>query len=311
MRTSRETKRLWDEADALLRNGTVAQHRRFMKESGIKKKPALSSLEMNFTHGTPHDPMHLLLLGWVKHMTVLLVGKDDRCKGKDCSHIVSEEKRRLIDDSLKAGSSTIPSSWGRPPLELSKLSSHKAEDWKMMGMFYGPALFNTKVAGPKVAQLWSSTSKILHICFNPFPQRTDVEELKQACKELLDIFAQIFYHHENHAFCFTPTTHGITHLHHNLNQCGPLLNLSQYVVERLVGQLSTGVKSRKHPETQMLSSYQMRFSLQFVRQENAVEELTGRGEERNGIATAGGQGLSHAGRSVRELVARWALEDAG
>ena len=76
MRTSRETKRLWSEADALLRNGTAAQHGRLMKESGIKRKPILSSLQMNFTHGVPHDPMHLLLLGWVKHAVVLLVGKD-------------------------------------------------------------------------------------------------------------------------------------------------------------------------------------------------------------------------------------------
>ena len=55
----------------------------------------------------------------------------------------------------------------------------------------------------------------------------------------------------------------------------------------------------------------MRFSLKFEQQENAVEELSGRGEERDGVAAAGGQGLSPAGRSARELVVRWALEDAG
>ena len=311
LRTSEETKRLWSEADALLCSGTAAQRGRFMKASGIKRKPALSSLQMNFTHGAPHDPMHLLLLGWVKHVATLFVGKDDRCKGKNCSHIINEEKRGAIDDSLRAGFATTPSSWGRPPLELSKLSSYKAEDWKMLGSLYGPSLFNTKIAGPEVAQLWSSTSKILQICFNPFPQRTDVEELKQACKAALDLFAKIFYHSEDHAYCFTPTTHGITHLHQNLSQCGPLLNLSQYVVERLVGELSAGVKSRKHPETQMLSSYQMRFSLQFAQQENAVEELGGRPQKRDEVVAAGGQGLSPAGRSVRELVMKWAVEDAG
>ena len=87
MRTSAETRRLWSEADALLCNGTAAQRDRFMKESGIKRKPVLSSLQMNFAHGIPHDPMHLLLLGWVKHVAVLLVVKDDRCKGKNCAHI--------------------------------------------------------------------------------------------------------------------------------------------------------------------------------------------------------------------------------
>ena len=221
---------------------------------------------MNFSHGVPHEPMHLLLLGWVKHVAVLLVGKDDRCKGKNCAHIISEEKRRLIDDSLRAGSATIPSSWGGPPLELAEVSSRKVEDWKMLAALHGPALFNAKIAGPKAAQLWSLTSKILHICFNPLPLREDVEELKQECKALLDLFAKIFYHSEDHAYCFTPTTHGITHLYQNLSQCGPLLNLSQCVVERLDGELSAGVKSRKHPETQMLSLCQMHFSLQLVKQ---------------------------------------------
>ena len=161
----------------------------------------------------------------------------------------------MIDDSLRAGSATIPSSWGGPPLELAEVSSRKVEDWKMLAALHGPALFNAKIAGPKAAQLWSLTSKILHICFNPLPLREDVEELKQECKALLDLFAKIFYHSEDHAYCFTPTTHGITHLYQNLSQCGPLLNLSQCVVEGLVGELSARGKSRKHPETQMLSLY--------------------------------------------------------
>ena len=150
---------------------------RFMKASGIKRKSALSSLQMSFAHGAPHDPMHLLLLGWVKHVAALLVGKGGQCKARGCSRIISEENRRAIDGSLRAGFATTPSFWGRPPLELSKLSSRKAEDWKMMGMLHGPASFNAKIAGPEVAQLRPSASKILHICFNPLPQRADVEEL--------------------------------------------------------------------------------------------------------------------------------------
>ena len=269
MRASRETKRIWSAADALLCCGFGAQRGGFMKESGIKRKPALLSLQIGFARGARHDPMHLLLLRRAKHAAALLVGKGDRCKARGCSHIIGEERRRLIDDSLRAGFAAIPSSWGRPPLELSKLPSHKAEDWKMMGRLCGPALLNAKIAGPEAAQLWLSTSKILLICFSPLPQRADAEELKQACKAALDLFTKIFYHSEGRAYCFTPTTHGVTHLRQSLSQCGHLLNLSQCVVERLVGELAAGAKSRKGPETQMLSSHQMRFSLRAVNHANA------------------------------------------
>ena len=173
----------------------------------------------------------------------------------DARERTAPTSQRLIDASLRVGYTTIPSSWVRPPLELSKLSSREAEDQKMLGALHGLALFNTKIAGPEVAQLWSLTSKILHICFNPLPLREDVEELKQASQASLDLFAKIFHHSEDPAYCFTPTTHGITHLYQNLSQCGPLLNLSQCVVEGLVGELSARGKSRKHPETQMLSLY--------------------------------------------------------
>ena len=148
MRASGEAARLWSEADELLRSGAAAQRGRFMKASKIKRKPVLSSLQMNSTHGAPHAPVHLLLLGWVKDAAALLVGKDDRCKGKNCSHIISKEKRRLIDDSLRAGPATIHSSWGRPPLELSKLSSYKAEGWKMMGMHLRPCFIQHQARRP-------------------------------------------------------------------------------------------------------------------------------------------------------------------
>ena len=137
----------------------------------------------------------------------------------------------------------------------------------------------------------SATSKILHLHFNPVPRKADVEELKQACKAALDLFAKIFCHHEDHACSFPPTTHGITCLHQNLSQCGHLLNLPQHAVKRLVGVLSAGVKSRKHPETQMLSSHQMRLSLQFVAEASAVEDLMESGREDNGLAAAGGPRL--------------------
>ena len=87
----------------------------------------------------------------------------------------------------------------------------------MMGMRCSPALFNATIAGPEAAQLWSSISKNLYICINQFPRKADVEELKQASKAAPDLFAKIFYCCEDHVYCFTPTTHGITQLGQSLS----------------------------------------------------------------------------------------------
>ena len=148
---------------------------------------------------------------------------------------------------------------GRSPLVLNKVSSYKAEDWKTMGMRYGPAFFNTRLIGPKVSQLWSMTSQMLHTCFNTCPPCSDIETLGDLSAQSKKLFADIFCQHDDHAFCYTPTTHALTHLHENLRQCGPLLTVSQCIMERLIGQLGAGAKSRKLPETQMLSSHHMQF----------------------------------------------------
>ena len=231
---------------------------------------------MGFARGAPHDSMHFLFLGWAKHASTLLVGKDDCCKENNCSRIISEEKRRAIDGSLRAEFAAASSSWGRPPLDLSKLSSRKAEDWKMMGSLRGPSLFDANIAGPAVARLRPSTSKILQICFDPPPQRADAEELKQEFKPALGLFAKIFHCSEDHSYCFAPSAHGIARRRQNLSQCSPLLSMPKKVAERLVGELSAEAEPRKHPEAQMLSSHQMRFSLQFAQQENAAEDWGGK-----------------------------------
>ena len=76
MRASREMARTWEKVEEVRDKGVKAEYERFARRRGIKRRSALSSLMMDFTHGAPHDPMRLLLLGWVRHITVLLIGGD-------------------------------------------------------------------------------------------------------------------------------------------------------------------------------------------------------------------------------------------
>ena len=165
---------LWGMVEKAKANGAHAQYLRLVQRCAVTRKPVLSSLTMGFANWAPHDPMRLLLLGWVRRITALLIGGDGRRNGKGCSHIIGVEAWAAANESLQSGTPTIPSSWGKSPLALTKASSRKAEDWKTMGMHYGLALFNTKVAGAKVSQLWSMTSQMLRICFDVPPPRSDI-----------------------------------------------------------------------------------------------------------------------------------------
>ena len=322
LRTSEETVRLWREAQTLRVGPNAAKHKRFVKLHGVRRRPMLSEIHMDFTDGCPHDPMHLLLLGWVKHITSLLVGEDSRCIGTGCTHALSEEAREVVNKTLRSAAATIPSSWGRPPLELSKLSSYKAEDWKMFGMFYGPAIFTTGLTGPRIAQLWSITSQMLHISFSASPSVSDAAMLRDASVEALKLFGEIFCKSDDHTFCYTATTHGVTHLHRNLQHCGPLLNVSQYVVERLIGQLGSRIKSRKLPETQLLNSYYTDLSLQLLRGGVSYDEKpdifgnmhwrTRMGDSDAAVKPLGlTSSMQQSKRKLWSQVVEWAVEDEG
>ena len=63
LRSSEEMMEVWDILEAARVNGTQAQHLRLAKRWGVKRKPVLPSLMMDFTNGVPHDPMRLPLLG--------------------------------------------------------------------------------------------------------------------------------------------------------------------------------------------------------------------------------------------------------
>ena len=254
LRANEETVRLWGEAENLRVGPNAAKCKRFVKLYGVTRQPALPKMHMNSTDGCPHDPLHLLLLGWVKRITFLLVGDYSRCTATGCTHTLSEEILDVVNSMLKSGAATAPSSWGRPPLKLSKMSSRKAEDWKMFCMLYGPAIFSTALVGPRLAQLWRIASQMLRICFSPSPSCDDATALGDACSKALKLFGDIFCESDDHTFCYTATTHGIAHLLESLRSSGLLLNVSQYVVERLIGQLGSKIRSRKLPEAQLLNS---------------------------------------------------------
>lgn len=248
-----------------------------IKTTGIKRKPLLSKLSLDFVESLPYDPMHLCLLGWVKLVAALSTGFHSKVAQLRSSYAVSTTVLDSMNTSLSSGSRGIPSSWGRPPLSLSSLSHYKAEDLKNLGLFSGPILFSEDACNEDVTTTRVLNAEFLQIVFDPTPKRDDVEVLQRVLHSAYTSFCDSFYLNSEHSFCFMPTTHAILHVPDMLRECGPLLNVSQFLMERFIGELGPMLKSYKKAESNLFNKNFTLFSLRLLNRGTVLKP----GQKRN------------------------------
>lgn len=135
----------------------------------------------------------------------------------------------------------------------------------MFGLYYGTALFSQPGVKKGLVDLWSLTAKIIYIICDPTPSRSDCDDLRVYVQRAHALFVETFYVDRENAFCLTPTTHAMLHLPQMLKECGPLVNVSQFLVERLVGEVGARVKSRLHPEANLFHKNHTLFSFRMLR----------------------------------------------
>lgn len=287
-RTTEETMKVWellsDQNDANGRDSTYRLRDDLSKRTGIKRKPTISRLTLDFVRCFPYDPMHQCLLGWVKLLMTLSSGQHKKNASLSSSYVVNNNVLSQIDTCLDGGLYGIPSVWGRPPLSLEFLRDYKAEDFKLFGMLYGTLLFSGPEVDRRLSHLWFLTSKFLSIVFDPTPNVQTVSTLRMTVQAAHALFAEVFYTDTRHAFCYTPTTHSILHLPDMLRDCGPLTNVSQFVIERLVGELGVYAKSRRKPEANLFHKTYTLFGLRLLSNGLETRNLSDL-EQRNMIET--------------------------
>ena len=246
-----------------LRRGAKTDLQRYIKMTGIKRKPIMARLSLDFVQSVPYGPMHLLLLGWVKHIILLSSGIHPKAKLSPLNYGSTHISH--VNKSLRDGGNGITPSWGRPTLSIEHLEYFKAEDFKAFGQYYGQILFSASCFSKEMQELWIKTARVLEIVLDPTPLRRDVTALRNFVERLHEMFCDLFYQEDEQSFCFTPTTHAILHLPDMMEECGPLLNVSQFVVERFVGETGPLVKSRTKAETDMFNTHMKLFSLRLLK----------------------------------------------
>lgn len=89
----------------------------------------------------------------------------------------------------------------------------------------------------RLTELLVATRDVLLIASDPTPAMEDIFELQRLIQKTHALFTKVFRVNEEHHPCFTPTTHAILHLLEILESCGPLLNVSQFLPERVMGEV--------------------------------------------------------------------------
>lgn len=155
----------------------------------------------------------------------------------------------------------FPSEWGRSLVSLEILSSFKAEQMKTFPLQYALILLSARGVDTRLKRLWKRTQEMKLIVFDPTPMRKDVQRLDRLVQQSHAIYADFFFRTDSHRFSMTPTTHAILHLPDIMIAVGPLLNVSQFLAERVIGEIGKKARSVTSPHTNLLNQSMLLLSL--------------------------------------------------
>lgn len=223
----------------------------------------------DFVKSNPHDVMHLLLRGVCKTLVELFFGIHSK-SGACCSFIINNCDIADVEKSLDVCATGFPSDWGRAPIAVSQLGKFKADTFKNFAMFYLVPIFyglfsqSRSPSHKAKLDLCSTFQSIIYISFNHVPKRSDIEKLKVYVQKFHALYSMVFEIDADHRHCYTPSTHAILHLHEILEDCGPLPNVSQFLAERVVGELGRTANTAQRLEAHLLNQYLHGFSLRML-----------------------------------------------
>ena len=91
------------------------------------------------------------------------------------------------------------------------------------------------------------------------------------------LFTRIFFISKSYSFVFNPNLHALLHIPETLRERGPLYNVSQFLIERIVGELEPMLKSRYRPNSNVLNKTHRLFTLRLLNGGLAKAELKRKG----------------------------------
>lgn len=237
---------------------------RIRTSTGVKKKTVIAKLNINFAKDVPYDPIHLVYEGAVNTSIQLMFGTHPKTN-PSLAYVIGDGDQNDVNQALECCKIVFPPTWGRYPLPITDICRYKAETFKNFALYFEvPIIYALFPRSSSKVLLWVHLRNMIEIISNPTPQATDIFRLKIFVQAFHSTFSDLFYIDCHHGFCFTPTTYTILHLPDMLKSCGLLLNVSQFLSERVIGELAKYVKCPRHIESNLLNERLYLFGLRML-----------------------------------------------
>ena len=233
------------------------------KETGIKGESILFQVP-NFVPylSFPIDIMHLFY-NVQKHLLSIHTSniEDNFC--------LSSREIQVLDSELLAFGDGISGQLAPKPRQLSTFQTWKAAEHKHFTLSYYMVLFDGYLPRIYMDGL-EMYVKVVDLCFRPVLNEYDVDHLAKLSAGFTRHFEKHFTRHDpDRLKMSTYVMHLLLHLAEGVLENGPLLNTSQYWVERYIGWIVDRLSAKRLPASSFRNSalftesYKMMFSMRF------------------------------------------------
>lgn len=238
-------------------------------ESGISHRPLLACLEtFSLQKSIPLDLMHLYM-NILERLLDVYTGKESCCsrekmeaaqqRSSKFSFILSEEAIREINGSYVRGEpccifSTLPEFLARPTKPFSKYASFKASESKEFILNYGTSLLYGHLDDVHLKG-WCVFKNMVEVSYRTKIPEVEVKEMEALAVDFTAYMEKsITFGLKERCEVMRLVMHLPLHLGRSTRQCGPLVNVSQFWLERFIGYFTDRLNAKTRPAPSMTES---------------------------------------------------------
>jgi hypothetical protein len=164
---------------------------------------------------------------------------------------IHKDNWKEIGDIMTQCRKAIPSSFGRPPRDITKhVGGWKAEEWQNWIVLYSMPILVSTTGSDFAIYLrgWAKLVRAVQLCIQPTITLAQVQEVRQLFVDFVQHYEDTYYQRKRERLsACTSIIHYLLHITDSIEQFGPVTSYWQYPMERVCGQLGPLVKSTVYP----------------------------------------------------------------
>lgn len=242
--------------------GSVGMMKDMCMRTGINGQSQLfhSLRSLEPYRSCPIDIMHLLLLNIPGNMVDLFYVEG----------IITSTIEKMIDDALVTFGDGLISETRRPK-KLKYRKMFKAADWRFFILQSSLIVFH-ELLPDDILDGWFVFVQVVELSFRTHLSIEDTAKLGELSVQFYKFVEERFYQGDlNQVGVCKYTMHLLLHLEECTRNCGPLANLSQFPMERFVGEMKNGLKAKHLAAESVMEQWRLLESYKSFVIRNAVD----------------------------------------